>query len=132
MYLTPSTLVRYKQPFPPLALPHLIVLANNFPAFRIRAQLHLVFISLSRPSRLLLWYNFVNRLDAPSRLGSWKRAMDSNKLQISEKDMYELAEWKLNDRDVNNFVRTVSTWSLCKDFEMNLGRLKSGIKVTAP
>jgi len=46
--------------------------------------------------------------------------------------MQELAKWELNGREIKNAIKTVRTWCVCKDFGMNLVRLESGIKVTAP
>ncbi|KAF4619100.1 hypothetical protein G7Y89_g14746 [Cudoniella acicularis] len=87
-------------------------------AFRSRVNIHLVFQSLPYSSRLLLWEKFLSRLDVPS--------------VQSDEDMAELAKWELNGREIKNAIKTVRTWCVCKGFEMNLLRLESGIKVTAP
>ncbi|PVH79303.1 putative AAA family ATPase [Cadophora sp. DSE1049] len=90
-------------------------------AFRSRVNIHLVFSSLPFSSRLVLWRKFLSRLpgeDVESRL--------------QEGDMEELAKWELNGREIKNAIKTVRTWCLCKGFEISLGRLEAGIKVTAP
>ncbi|KAH6676253.1 ATPase [Halenospora varia] len=87
-------------------------------AFRSRVNIHLVFKPLPFSSRLLLWTKFLSRLDVPS--------------VQSDADMKELAKWELNGREIKNAIKTVRTWCVCKGFEMNLLRLESGIKVTAP
>lgn len=90
-------------------------------AFRSRVNIHLVFQSLPFTSRLLLWQKFLSRLLGPEV-----------QAKVSKKDMDELAKWELNGREIKNAIKTVRTWCVCKGFEMNLVRLESGIKVTAP
>jgi hypothetical protein len=84
-------------------------------------NIHLVFKSLPFSSRLLLWEKFLSRLPGANTLAN-----------ISTEDMQELAKWELNGREIKNAIKTVRTWCVCKDFEMNLIRLESGINVTAP
>lgn len=90
-------------------------------AFRSRVNIHLVFQSLPFSSRLLLWQKFLSRLPGADTLA-----------KVSKKDIEELAKWDLNGREIKNAIKTVRTWCICKDFQMNLLRLESGIKVTAP
>jgi len=90
-------------------------------AFRSRVNIHLVFQSLPFSSRFLLWQKFLSRLPGPKV-----------QAKVSKKDMDELAKWELNGREIKNAIKTVRTWCVCKGFEMNLLRLESGIKVTAP
>lgn len=47
-------------------------------------------------------------------------------------DLEELAKWELNGREIKNAIKTVKTWCDCKEYDMSLLRLESGIKVTAP
>jgi AAA+ superfamily predicted ATPase len=91
------------------------------PAFRSRVSIHLVFRSPPFYSRLILWGNFLARLPA-----------DEVHAKVSKKDLQELAKWELNGREIKNSIKTVRTWCVCKGFHMNLLRLESGIKVTAP
>ena len=93
-------------------------------AFRSRVNIHLLFSPLPFASRLVLWQKFLTRLPpGPSGdLGS----------EILDTDLEELAKWELNGREIKNAIKTVRTWCICKQFEMNLLRLESGIKVTAP
>jgi hypothetical protein len=84
-------------------------------------NIHLVFQSLPFSSRLLLWQKFLSRLPGPDTLA-----------KVSKKDIRELAKWELNGREIKNAIKTVRTWCICKGFGMNLVRLESGIKVTAP
>lgn len=90
-------------------------------AFRSRVNIHLVFKSLPASSRLLLWRKFLSRLPGEDVVAALKGG-----------DMEELAKWELNGREIKNAIKTVRTWCVCKDFEMNLARLEAGIKVTAP
>jgi AAA+ superfamily predicted ATPase len=90
-------------------------------AFRSRVNIHLLFQTLPFSSRLLLWQKFLSRLPA-----------EDVKAKLTEKEMEELAKWELNGREIKNAIKTVTTWCACKGFEMNLLRLESGIKVTAP
>lgn len=90
-------------------------------AFRSRVNIHLVFQSLPFSSRLLLWQKFLSRLPGTDI-----------QAKLTEKEMEELAKWELNGREIKNAIKTVRTWCVCKNFEMNLLRLESGIKVTAP
>jgi hypothetical protein len=90
-------------------------------AFRSRVNIHLVFKSLPFSSRLVLWRKFLSRLPGPEV-----------QAKVSKKEMDELAKWELNGREIKNAIKTVRTWCICKGFEMNLLRLESGIKVTAP
>ena len=90
-------------------------------AFRSRVNIHLVFKPLPFSSRLVLWEKFLGRLP-----GTEVRA------KVDEREMEELAKWELNGREIKNAIKTVRTWCVCKGFEMNLLRLESGIKVTAP
>jgi hypothetical protein len=53
-------------------------------------------------------------------------------VKLASKDMKELAKWELNGREIKNAIKTVRTWCVIKGFDMNLIRLESGIKVTAP
>ena len=90
-------------------------------AFRSRVNIHLVFQSLPFSSRILLWNKFLARLPGPEV-----------QAKVNKKEMEELAKWELNGREIKNAIKTVRTWCVCKGFEMNLLRLESGIKVTAP
>ncbi|RDL30841.1 uncharacterized protein BP5553_10186 [Venustampulla echinocandica] len=87
-------------------------------AFRSRVHLHLVFSPLPFSSRLILWQKFLSRLDVPVVLGP--------------QEMQEVAKWELNGREIKNVIKTARIWCVCKKFEMNLLRLESAIKVTAP
>jgi hypothetical protein len=90
-------------------------------AFRSRVNIHLVFQSLPFTSRLVLWQKFLSRLPGPDV-----------QAKIEKGEMEELAKWELNGREIKNAIKTVRTWCVCKGFEMNLLRLESGIRVTAP
>jgi hypothetical protein len=76
---------------------------------------------LAASSRLLLWQKFLSRLPNPQMVA-----------HLTDNDMVELAKWELNGREIKNAIKTVRTWCVCKGFNMNLGRLESGILVTAP
>ena len=72
----------------------------------------------------MLWQKFLTRLP-PGPSGDLTS-------KLSDKDLEELAKWELNGREIKNAIKTVRTWCICKEFEMNLLRLESGVKVTAP
>lgn len=93
-------------------------------AFRSRVNIHLLFSPLPFASRLMVWQKFLSRLP-PSPTGDLAA-------KLSSTDLEELAKWELNGREIKNAIKTVRTWCICKEFEMNLLRLESGIKVTAP
>jgi hypothetical protein len=93
-------------------------------AFRSRVNIHLLFSPLPSSSRLVLWQKFMSRLP-PGPTGDLASKLSNN-------DLEELARWELNGREIKNAIKTVRTWCICKEFEMNLLRLESGIKVTAP
>jgi hypothetical protein len=57
---------------------------------------------------------------------------DEVQAKVHKKDLNELAKWELNGREIKNAIKTVRTWCVCKQFQMNLLRLESGIKATAP
>lgn len=90
-------------------------------AFRSRVNIHLVFKSLPASSRLVLWKKFLSRLPGEDIIA-----------ELGDGDLEQLAKWELNGREIKNAIKTVRTWCVCKDFEMNLTRLEAGIKVTAP
>lgn len=96
-------------------------------AFRSRVNIHLLFTPLPAASRLVVWQKFLERLPPV-------KGPDGvlGKPDIDEEDMKELAKWQLNGREIKNAIKTVKSWCDCKGYEMNLGRLESGIKVTAP
>jgi hypothetical protein len=95
-------------------------------AFRSRVHIHLLFDQLSFASRRSLWEKFLARLPAAELpLQSGERVVDAEALT-------ELAKWDLNGREIKNSIKTVRTWCVCKGFQLNLSRLESGIRVTAP
>jgi len=98
------------------------------PAFRSRVNIHLLFTPLPQASRLLVWKKFLERL--PSVKGP--DGPVSPLTSLDEEDLKELAKWQLNGREIKNAIKTVKSWCDCKEYEMNLTRLESGIKVTAP
>ena len=110
-------------------------------AFRSRVNIHLLFSRLAASSRLLVWRKFLQRLPPPKRIAVEEDDEDDigedssappPKHDISEEDLEELAKWQLNGREIKNAIKTVKTWCDTKGYEINLTRLESGIKVTAP
>lgn len=94
-------------------------------AFRSRVNIHLLFEPLPPASRLVLWRKFLDRL--PMETGK-VRPLEG----LERGDLEELAKWELNGREIKNAIKTVKTWCDCKEYNMSLLRLESGIKVTAP
>ena len=95
-------------------------------AFRSRVHIHLLFDKLSISSRRLLWEKFLARLPAAELL------LQSGDRRVGPEALTELAKWDLNGREIKNSIKTVRTWCVCKGFQLNLSRLESGIRVTAP
>lgn len=95
-------------------------------AFRSRVNIHLLFNPLPPASRLTIWSKFLERL--PPMVESNKRPMDL----LEEEDLRELSKWELNGREIKNAIKTVKSWCDVKGYEIDLQRLESGIKVTAP
>jgi SpoVK/Ycf46/Vps4 family AAA+-type ATPase len=103
-------------------------------AFRSRVNIHLLFNPLPPTSRLVLWRKFIERLP-PSKTecnedegGEPTRPIDG----LDKDDLKELAKWELNGREIKNAIKTVKSWCDVKGYEIDLLRLESGIKVTAP
>ena len=94
-------------------------------AFRSRVNIHLLFEPLPPASRLVLWRKFLDRLPM-------ERGKVSPLEGLERGDLEELAKWELNGREIKNAIKTVKTWCDCKEYDMSLLRLESGIKVTAP
>ncbi|KIW00918.1 uncharacterized protein PV09_07661 [Verruconis gallopava] len=95
-------------------------------AFRSRVNIHLLFNPLPPSARQVLWRKFLERL--PPMRCSERRPIDG----LEEEDLKELAKWELNGREIKNAIKTVKSWCDVKGYEINLHRLESGIKVTAP
>ena len=94
-------------------------------AFRSRVNIHLLFEPLPPASRLVLWRKFLDRLPM-------ERGKVSPLEGLERGDLEELAKWELNGREIKNAIKTVKMWCDCKEYDMSLLRLESGIKVTAP
>ena len=97
-------------------------------AFRSRVHIHLLFDALSFASRRLLWAKFLARLPAAELPPSSPWA----DLPVDDAALAELARWDLNGREIKNSIKTVRTWCVCKRVALDLARLESGIRVTAP
>jgi SpoVK/Ycf46/Vps4 family AAA+-type ATPase len=95
-------------------------------AFRSRVNIHLLFNPLPPASRLTIWRKFLERL--PPMKGSEKTVIES----LEEDDLTELSKWELNGREIKNAIKTVKSWCDVKGYDIDLQRLESGIKVTAP
>lgn len=93
-------------------------------AFRSRVSLHLLFNSLTPEARQLVWRKFLDRLPGKGKAGEGE--------DISEEDMKELGGWQLNGREIKTAVKMTKSWCEHKGYEMTLGRLENGIKVTSP
>ena len=98
-------------------------------AFRSRVHIHLLFDPLSFSSRRLLWEKFLARLPAAELPPAQS---DDPQGGIGKDALTELAKWDLNGREIKNSIKTVRTWCVCKGVGLNLSRLESGIRVTAP
>jgi hypothetical protein len=94
-------------------------------AFESRIHLHLLFNALSFDSRMEIWNKFL-----------WRLLSEGTDLQdtpdISGEDLKELAAWELNGRQIQNALKTTSTWCRCEGLRMTLKKLEVGIRVAAP
>lgn len=95
-------------------------------AFRSRVNIHLLFNPLPPASRLTIWRKFLERLP-PSKI-SGKSVIEL----LENEDLKVLSMWELNGREIKNAIKTVKSWCDVKGYEIDLQRLESGIKVTAP
>lgn len=100
-------------------------------AFRSRVHIHLLFDRLSFSSRRVLWGKFLARLPVADYAPPYDDQA-VGKSGLGEDALTELAKWELNGREIKNSIKTVRTWCVCKGFDLNLLRLESGIRVTAP
>lgn len=73
-----------------------------------------------------MWEKFLARLPAK------ELRSESGEPGIGKDALTELAKWEMNGREIKNSIKTVRSWCVCKGFELNLLRLESGIRVTAP
>lgn len=107
-------------------------------AFRSRVNIHLLFNTLSPENRLILWRKFLERLPPMKEHAAIEEFEEHEKKStraldyLDEEDLKELAKWELNGREIKNTIKTVKAWCDAKAYDMNLSRLESGIKVTAP
>ena len=86
-------------------------------------NVHLLFSPLSRPSRIRLWQQLLSRLP---------QSATSAAVSLSSDDFERLGSWELNGREIQNTIKTVRTWCVCKGYRIDLARLESAIAVTAP
>ncbi|TQN67110.1 ATPase family AAA domain-containing protein FIGL1 [Colletotrichum shisoi] len=106
-------------------------------AFRSRVSLHLLFKSLSRDARELIWRKFLGRLRRRSGSGGGDDDAAADEkgdvgLLLSDEDVGELGQWQLNGREIKTAVKMVAKWCDHKGYEMSLARLENGIRVTSP
>ncbi|KAJ0162796.1 hypothetical protein CTA2_3995 [Colletotrichum tanaceti] len=110
-------------------------------AFRSRVSLHLLFRSLSRDARELIWRKFLGRLRLRRRGGSSSddddddganHAAEGDVGLLSDGDVRELGQWQLNGREIKTAVKMVAKWCDHKGYDMSLARLENGIRVTSP
>ncbi|GJC92634.1 ATPase [Colletotrichum higginsianum] len=102
-------------------------------AFRSRVSLHLLFKSLSRDARELIWRKFLGRLRYRNGSDGGDNAAEGDVgLLLSDEDVGELGQWQLNGREIKTAVKMVAKWCDHKGYEMSLARLENGIRVTSP
>jgi AAA+ superfamily predicted ATPase len=101
-------------------------------AFRSRVSLHLLFKSLPADARELVWRKFLGKL--PQKMLESEQPGEAPKpnIELSDEDYKELGQWKMNGREIKNAVKMVQSWCDHKAYQMDLARMESGIKVTAP
>lgn len=97
-------------------------------AFRSRVSLHLIFNSLSRDARELVWRKFLERLPEDGAAVGKQVEKES----VSDADLKEISLWQLNGREIKNAVKMVRSWCHHKGYVLGLDKLESGIKVTNP
>jgi AAA+ superfamily predicted ATPase len=89
-------------------------------AFESRIHLHLLFPSLDRDARLLVWQKFVSRFP------------DDIRGHLSDDDLQEIAAYELNGRQIKTVLKTTRAWCMCKGEKVSLARCIAGIQITAP
>jgi hypothetical protein len=104
-----------------------IILTTNLSStidatFLSRVNIHLLFEQPLISSRRILWGKCLARVSA----------YELNEKIVGEEILDELVKWDLNGREIRDSVTIAMTWCVGKGFELDLSRLESAIKVTAP
>lgn len=88
---------------------------NIDPAVISRAQIHIKFPSMTRPLRIRVWENFVERL--PDDVGT-----------LSPSDIDALAAWHINGREIKNILNMSVSWCRKKQSKLSLDATENMIK----
>jgi hypothetical protein len=83
-------------------------------AFQSRIDLFLPYSDLTVPARRKVWENFIARADG-----------GKNKFVVSAADLDELAEVKLNGREIKNLVKSAYLLSLKAQQTVGIDRLRA-------
>lgn len=118
------------------------LLSNIDHAFLSRCQIHLRYPSLSIESRLMLWKNFLSRLQNPPARSLQQdqapRGQSSNSetspvaVKLPTDGLELLAAWNLNGREIKNVIKTAHLWCCYNNSELTLASIEAAISVTAP
>ncbi|KAK1772075.1 hypothetical protein QBC33DRAFT_555239 [Phialemonium atrogriseum] len=108
----------------------IIFLTTNLPqeldnAFISRLDIHLKYSGLTFDNRRRLWQNLL-QLHEDTLFQAGLRVM------LSDKDLDDLATWRLNGREIKNSVKNATKWCFIKKMDVTAHALKVGINVTAP
>jgi SpoVK/Ycf46/Vps4 family AAA+-type ATPase len=106
----------------------ILVLTTNFPhnideAFASRIDVHFEYPALNRQARCRLLGNIIKFVAVSSF---------SNSIDLSEKDLWELARWKLNGRELKNAVKVSTRLCSIKRESLSKAHLELAIRHTSP
>lgn len=88
---------------------------NIDPAVISRAQIHIKFPAMTRPLRIRVWENFVERL--PDDVGT-----------LSPSDIDSLAAWHINGREIKNILNMSVSWCRKKKCKLSLDAVENMIR----
>jgi hypothetical protein len=88
------------------------------PAFFSRIDVHLVYLALSKSTRLALWKRMLEFANISDR--------------VSDEDLTDLASYELNGREIKNVIKMGSKWCSIKKEALTAERLRTSIILSAP
>jgi hypothetical protein len=121
-------------------------------AFRSRISLHMLFSPLGPGPREAVWRQFLGlppsatakddhwvevegkaaaAAAAPAG-GKSKGFKDPVIVDLTDRELRDLARWPLNGREIKNAAKMVRSWCGYKGYDLTLDRLEKGIRVTSP
>ncbi|KAH7091306.1 P-loop containing nucleoside triphosphate hydrolase protein [Paraphoma chrysanthemicola] len=107
----------------------LLFLTTNFPnnideAFASRIDIHFEYPALDRDARCTLLRNITEFLQESTAF--------TQSVKLSDQDIWELARWKLNGRELKNAIKISSRLCSIKKEDLSIDHLRTAIKHTSP